>query len=128
MRCLIDTHALIWWLTQPDRIPEKTRDLLDDLANDVLISIATPWEMSIKIHSGKLDARDILYDIEYGHLDDQIRVLMAEVRHVIRAGSLPLHHRDPFDRLMIAQALELNLPIVSNDRIFDRYGVQRIWA
>ena len=127
MRCLLDTHTLLWWVTEPEILAPSIRDLLDDLANDVLMSIVTPWELAIKASTGKLDAGQILYDIEYGQLNQEVRLLGTEIKHVIRAGRLPYHHRDPFDRLLIAQALDLHIPIVSNDRIFDLYGVQRIW-
>jgi PIN domain nuclease of toxin-antitoxin system len=127
MRYLLDTHALLWWVTEPEVLAPSTRDLLDDLANDVLMSIVTPWELAIKTSTGKLDAYQILHDIEHDQLNQQVRLLGADVSHVIRAGRLPQHHRDPFDRLLIAQALDLSIPIVSNDRTLDLYGVQRIW-
>jgi len=127
MKCLLDTHTLLWWITVPELLVPSTRDLLDDLSNEVLMSIVTPWELAIKNETGKLDASQILRDIEKGDLDQEVQLLNAEIKHVIQAGRLPSHHRDPFDRLLIAQALDLRIPIVSNDRIFDMYGVQRIW-
>jgi PIN domain nuclease of toxin-antitoxin system len=127
MRYLLDTHALLWWLSTPELLPPSLRDLLDDRSNELLLSIVTPWELAIKSNTGKLDAGQILRDIESGQLKGDVEILLAQVSHVIRAGMLPLHHRDPFDRLLTAQALELAIPIVSRDRIFDRYGVQRIW-
>ena len=127
MRYLLDTHTLLWWVTKPEALPPSLRDLLDDPANELLLSIAVPWELAIKTNTGKLDAHQILRDIEFGQLEQELRILRAEVSHVIRAGFLPLYHRDPFDRLLAAQALELAIPIVSRDAIFDRYGVQRIW-
>jgi PIN domain nuclease of toxin-antitoxin system len=128
MKYLLDTHALLWWVTKPEALPPSLRDLLDDPANELLLSVAVPWELAIKTNSGKLDAHQILRDIEFGQLEQELRVLRAEISHVIRAGFLPLHHRDPFDRLLAAQALELGISIVSHDRIFDLYGVQRIWS
>jgi PIN domain nuclease of toxin-antitoxin system len=127
MRYLLDTHALLWWLSTPELLPPSLRYLLDDRSNELLLSIVTPWELAIKSNTGKLDAGQILRDIESGQLKGDVEILLAQVSHVIRAGMLPLHHRDPFDRLLTAQALELAIPIVSRDRIFDRYGVQRIW-
>jgi len=91
------------------------------------MSIVTPWELAIKNGTGKLDAGQILLDIESGRLNQDVHLLSAEISHVIAAGGLPLHHRDPFDRLLIAQALNLGIPIISNDKTFDLYGVQRIW-
>ena len=127
MRYLLDTHTLLWWITTPEVLPQTLRDILDDRSNVLLLSVAVPWELAIKTNTGKLDAHQILRDIESGQLKLDLQVLQAEISHVIRAGLLPLHHRDPFDRLLAAQALELGIPIVSRDTIFDRYGVQRIW-
>jgi PIN domain nuclease of toxin-antitoxin system len=127
MRYLLDTHTFLWWVTAPEVLPLSLRDFLDDPSHELLLSIAVPWELAIKTNSGKLDARQILRDIELGQLEIELQVLRAEVSHVIRAGFLPLHHRDPFDRLLAAQALDLGIPIVSHDRIFDLYGVKRIW-
>lgn len=128
MKCLLDTHALLWWVTSPEILPATLRDFLDDRSNDLLLSIATPWELAIKTNIGKLDASQILRDMEIGPLKEDLQVLHASVSHVIRAGLLPLHHRDPFDRLLAAQALDLGVPLVSRDRVFDLYGVKRMWV
>ena len=127
MKYLLDTHTFLWWVTAPEVLPLTLRDFLDDPSHELLLSIAVPWELAIKTNSGKLDARQILRDIELGQLEIELQVLRAEVSHVIRDGFLPLHHRAPFDRLLAAQALDLGIPIVSHDRIFDLYGVKRIW-
>jgi PIN domain nuclease of toxin-antitoxin system len=127
MRYLLDTHTFLWWVTEPEVLPQTLRDFLDDPSHELLLSVVIPWELAIKTNSGKLDARQILRDLELGQLDQDLQVLRVEISHVIRAGFLPLHHRDPFDRLLAAQALELAIPIVSRDRIFDLYGVKRIW-
>jgi PIN domain nuclease of toxin-antitoxin system len=127
MRYLLDTHTLLWWVTAPEVLPQSLRDFLDDPSNELLLSVAVPWELAIKTNTGKLDAHQILCDIESGQLKMELEVLRAEISHVIRAGLLPLHHRDPFDRLLAAQALDLRVPIVSRDRVFDLYGVKRIW-
>jgi PIN domain nuclease of toxin-antitoxin system len=127
MKYLLDTHTLLWWITKPEALPETLRAFLDDRTNELLLSVAVPWELAIKTNTGKLDAHQILHDLELGQLEQELQILRAAISHVIRAGLLPLHHRDPFDRLLIAQALDLGIPIVSRDRIFDSYGVQRIW-
>ena len=127
MRCLLDTHSLLWWITKPEILPPSLCIFLDDPSNDLLLSVAVPWELAIKTKTGTLDATLVLREIQRGQLSVDLQVLRAEVSHVIRAGLLPLHHRDPFDRLLTAQALELGIPIVSCDRIFDVYGVKRIW-
>lgn len=127
MKCLLDTHALLWWVTTPEVLSPALLDLLSDRSNELLLSVAVPWELAIKTNTGKLDAGKILREIEFGRLKEDLQMLPAEVSHVIRAGMLPLHHRDPFDRLLAAQALELGVPIVSLDTKFDLYGVKRIW-
>jgi PIN domain nuclease of toxin-antitoxin system len=128
MRYLLDTHTLLWWVSTPEALPPSLRDLLDDRCNELLLSVATPWELAIKTNSGKLDATQILRDIESGQLKGDVEILLAQVSQVIRSGMLPLHHRDPFDRLLAAQALDLGIPLLSRDPVFDLYGVQRIWA
>lgn len=127
MKYLLDTHTLLWTIESPNVLSRQARKIIDDRASQLLISIATPWELAIKTNSGKLDAKELLEGFADSMSSAGYELLNAEVEHVIRAGMLPLHHRDPFDRLMAAQALELRVPIISRDRIFDLYGVKRIW-
>jgi PIN domain nuclease of toxin-antitoxin system len=127
MKYLLDTHTLLWWVTEPETLSQSLLDFLDDPSNELLLSVAVAWELAIKTNTGRLDASQLLREIEYGQLKQDLLVLPAEVAHVIRAGLLPLHHRDPFDRLLAAQALDLGIAVISRDRIFDRYGVRRVW-
>jgi PIN domain nuclease of toxin-antitoxin system len=127
MTYLLDTHTFLWILNTPEVLPARVQSIVEDHFATLLVSIATPWEMAIKVASGKLEAADILDDFEGAVARGRFTVLETTVRQVIRAGTLPPHHRDPFDRLLAAQALDLRIPIVSRDEIFDRYGVQRIW-
>ena len=127
MTYLLDTHTFIWILNTPEVLSARIQSIVEDRFAALLISIATPWEMAIKVASGKLEAADILDDFEGAMARGRFTVLETTVRQVIRAGRLPPHHRDPFDRLLAAQALDLRIPIVSNDRVFDMYGVKRIW-
>jgi PIN domain nuclease of toxin-antitoxin system len=127
MRYLLDSHALLWTLESPSKLSVQVRKIVDDRTSALLVSIATPWELAIKTNSGKLDVRELLEGFAHTISSAGYELLNTEVQHVIRAGMLPLHHRDPFDRLLAAQALELGMPIVSRDRIFDLYGVKRIW-
>lgn len=124
MRYLLDTHTLLWALDTPEELPETVRLIIENPSSSLLISIATPWELAIKTQSGKLDANDLLDRFEQlaGY-----NLIETEVSHVIRAGRLPLVHRDPFDRLMVAQAMLMGLTLLSCDTIFDRYGAKRIW-
>jgi PIN domain nuclease of toxin-antitoxin system len=124
VRYLLDTHTLLWALDTPEELPETVRLIIENPSSSLLISIATPWELAIKTHSGKLDANDLLDRFEQlaGYV-----LIETEISHVIRAGRLPLVHRDPFDRLMAAQAMLMGLTLLSCDTIFDRYGAKRIW-
>jgi len=103
------------------------RQVIDDRASTLFVSIATPWELAIKTNSGRLDVRELLTAFDRSLSFAGYQLLETTVTQVVRAGLLPLHHRDPFDRLLAAQALELDLPLLSSDRIFDLYGVTRIW-
>jgi PIN domain nuclease of toxin-antitoxin system len=127
VKLLLDTHAAIWALDSPDRLGHHGRQLVAHPANEILISAVVPWEIAIKMNSGKMPphvlATDFLRVIhEMGFTFIEIHPL-----HAIRSGLLPLYHRDPFDRLLAAQSLELGVPLISIDTIFDRYGVERIW-
>ncbi len=128
MRYLLDSHTLLWTIESPNKLSRLARKIIDDQASVLFVSIATPWELAIKTNSGKLDAQELLREFDRSISSSGYELLNTEVPHVIRAGMLPLHHRDPFDRLMAAQALELGLPIVSRDSVFDLYGVTRIWG
>jgi len=131
MTFLLDSHVLLWAVDSPEKLSKRAAEIIHAENEVVLISIATPWELSIKSNEARkndrLDISELLGDFEGAVLTAGYQVLEATVSHVIRAGLLPLLHRDPFDRLLAAQALDLRIPIVSRDPIFDRYGVKRIW-
>jgi len=126
-RYLLDTHAFLWHIRTPEVLPGKVFSIMNDRGVDILVSIATPWEIAIKAKTGKLEASDILIGFEARVTEAKFELLETTVNQVIRGGSLPLHHRDPFDRLLIAQAFDLRIPILSNDDVLDHYGVRRIW-
>ena len=128
MRYLLDSHTLMWALESPLKLAAGARRIVEDPQAELLLSIATPWEFAIKSNLNKLDARKILEQFEQLIASGGFELLDTEVSHVIRSGMLPWHHKDPFDRLLAAQALELRIPMVSRDRIFDLYGVSRVWA
>ena len=128
MKALLDTHALLWWVADSARLSETARRLIRDDSNEILVSAASAWEIATKYRLGKLPggetvARDVVGCIgTQGFTELQISVADAE-----RAGRLPRPHRDPFDRMLIAQALARDLPLVSVDAAFDRYAVNRVW-
>ncbi|MDE2982551.1 MAG: type II toxin-antitoxin system VapC family toxin [Gemmatimonadota bacterium] len=128
MRVLVDTHAFLWWLAGNPRLPEPARAVIDDSDNNVLVSAASAWEITTKHRLGKLPGADIVAgDVMAAIEDHGFQPLAITVAHAERAGRLPGSHRDPFDRMLIAQALAHDLPLVSNESLFDRHGVRRIW-
>lgn len=128
MRLLLDTHAFLWWLVDSPRLPRPICRAIEDEANDVLVSAASAWEIAIKYWLGKLPELEALaLDISGAIARQDFLELPITVADAARAGSLPDLHRDPFDRMLIAQALLGNLALVSNDPLFDRYGVRRLW-
>jgi PIN domain nuclease of toxin-antitoxin system len=127
MTFLLDTRTFLWLLRAPENLPSPVRALAAEPSNDLALSVVTPWEMAIKASLGKLDAAGILDNFERLVELAGYSILETTISHVIRGGRLPLHHKDPFDRLLAAQALELQLPLLSGDEAFDWYGVHRIW-
>ena len=128
MKYLLDTHAFLWALRSPDEIPDRARAILADPGSDLLISIVIPWEIAIKSGVGKLKNISNLLDNFEGQVTaGGFRMVETSVRQAIQSGRLPLHHKDPFDRLLISQALDFDLPVIGCDEMFARYGVQRVW-
>ena len=128
MRLLLDTHVLIWWLAGDPMLSANAKAAVADAANKAFVSAASAWEIATKYRIGKLpQAAALAADIS-GVLGGQGFVeLPITVRHGQAAGGLPGPHRDPFDRMLIAQALLSDLVLVSNEAVFDRYGVRRLW-
>ena len=124
MRVLLDSHIFLWSATGSSQISIALQDRIVE-AEQVYVSLASEWELTIKEHNGKLQAPARVGDIfdRYLHATT-VQVLEIERSHFRRLAQLPLHHRDPFDRLLIAQALEQDLTVVTSDRIFARYGVK----
>ncbi len=127
MTYLLDTHTLIWFLRGPQALPLRIRQLIEDPETVLAISLATPWEISIKVSVGRLDAQDILDDFEAILSRGQFNLLTPTVSQVIRSGRMPHYHRDPFDRLIAYQSLDLGWTLLSKDVAFDAYGVRRLW-
>ncbi|HEX4602782.1 MAG TPA: type II toxin-antitoxin system VapC family toxin [Candidatus Angelobacter sp.] len=128
MRLLIDTHALLWWLADDPALPASARKHLAKTGNSVLVSSASAWEIATKFRIGKLpDAGDLLADFAGYLARERLEGLAISTDHAVRAGLLPGPHKDPFDRMLIAQAQAENLPILSNDAAFDAYRIRRLW-
>ncbi|MBV9037421.1 MAG: type II toxin-antitoxin system VapC family toxin [Acidobacteriaceae bacterium] len=128
MRPLLDTHALLWWLSDDPALTRAARMVIAETRNTIFVSAASAWEIATKVRLGKLPtAADLTTDFA-GYLQREgFQILAISGEHAIRAGLLPGPHKDPFDRLLIAQAQAENMPIVSNESLFDTYGVRRIW-
>ena len=128
MNVLLDTHAFLWFVLDDPHISETATDTIAEPENEVFVSPASYWEIAIKISVGKYSLDEPLQSF----FEDQITsnrfsILHIEPKHVAPLTSLPFHHRDPFDRLMVAQAIVEQIPIVSNDPVLDNYGVNRLW-
>ena len=127
MKILLDTHALIWWFGNESRLSRRASSIIADPNNTVLVSAAVAWELAIKVNLGKFDALALTIELPRYTAEEGLEELPISMEQAVRAGLLPLHHRDPFDRLLVAQAQALNVPVLSGDRVLDQYDVQRIW-
>ena len=125
MKLLLDTHALLWYLTTPEKLPAAAHRAIRAADNEVYASLASAWEISIKVAIGRLD-----FDAQW--LERAIPAVGVEVlgislQHTARIAELPLHHRNPFDRMLVAQALCESMTLVSRDRELEQYGVRMLW-
>jgi PIN domain nuclease of toxin-antitoxin system len=128
MRVLLDTHVLLWWLSGEEALSAAARSAIADADNETFVSAASAWEISIKYKQGRLPtAANFVADLDEAIARHGFSAVPITVHHGNRAGALPLHHKDPFDRMLIAQALAESLTLVSNERLFDNYGVARLW-
>jgi PIN domain nuclease of toxin-antitoxin system len=128
MRLLLDTHAFLWWLDGDRRLPRRLRGVLGDSTNEVLVSAASVWEITTKARLGKLPGATAIAADVPGCINSQGFVPLAmTAHHAQRAGALGGAHRDPFDRMLIAQAQAEGVPVASDEAVFDAYGVPRLW-
>ena len=124
MNLLLDTNIFIWLNDSPQRIPDRIMSIVTDPTNNLSLSLVSVWEMQIKIQLGKLELQDSLQQIlTTQHSDNNLQILGIDLSHILRLASLPHHHRDPFDRLLIAQAQAEDLILVSADGVFGHYDV-----
>ncbi len=128
MRLLLDTHTFLWFVLNDPQLSGTARALIEDPANDIFISPANYWEIAIKVRLKKLDLFAPYDDFMHrGIVGNDFEILPIEPKHTSLLTTLPQHHKDPFDRLLTAQALVEGLPIVSVDAALDPYGVNRLW-
>jgi len=128
MKAILDTHSLLWYLEGNPRLSAAARAFIDPLANELFVSIASLWEIAIKCSLGKLNLAKPFETMFPEQLQrNSIEILNIRIEHLNKLCTLPLHHRDPFDRLLTSQALVDGIPIISADPALDDYGVTRIW-
>ena len=128
MRTLLDTHAFLWWIADSGRLSDTARRVIENDADTIFVSAASAWEIATKHRIGKLaHAEAVALDVTGSIAGQGFEELAITVGDAERAGGLPGPHSDPFDRMLIAQALARNMTIVSVDRMFDGYGVHRLW-
>ncbi len=127
MRALLDTHAFLWAIAEQDKLSAVVQQIYTG-PNDLWLSVASIWEAMIKSRSGKLPLpQPVGPYLVKEMVKNRIEILPIKLDHVLRIEVLPLHHRDPFDRILIAQSLEEDLPLITSDSLFKKYSVQTIW-
>ncbi len=127
MKLLLDTHTFIWWASDPARLSVPAKAALGDPANEVWVSVASIWEMVIKVQLGKLTLRLPLIDIITQQQSNGVLLLSVSAAHVLAVEGLPAAHKDPFDRLLVAQANVEGAELVSADPVFRQYPVRILW-
>lgn len=128
MKLLLDTHTFIWWDSDPEQLSSRVLELCQDQANTLILSVASIWEMQIKVQLGKLKLKLPFAElVENQQRINTIQVLPIELGHVLEIDKLPPHHKDPFDRLLIAQAVVEEAVLLSKDTTFSAYSVQVVW-
>jgi len=128
LKYLLDSHVLFWIITGDLQLSRKAKNIYLDEKNKIFISIASLWEIAIKISLNKLSISMRLPEFVQEHvIANEISIMPIELTHIYNLENLPFYHRDPFDRLIIAQSMAEKINILSNDTVFDRYPVKRIW-
>lgn len=128
MRTLLDTSAFLWFISGSDRLSDTARNHIADMDNDLVLSIASLWEIAIKTSLGKLELAKPFEQLIPDQLEQNaIRILPMTLHHLSTVAHLEFHHRDPFDRLIIAQGITERLPVITSDTIFRKYPVEVMW-
>jgi len=128
MRILLDTHVFLWWITDAQNLSDNARTIIENTDHELYFSVASAWEIGIKVKTGKLDLPENLEQfITENLVQNHIFVLPIQLSHTLAVYHLPLQHRDPFDRILIAQSQVETMPLLTADPWFGRYDVQTIW-
>ena len=128
MKLLLDTHVLLWWHSEPSRLSERANTAISDFDNEIFISIVNGWEIQIKAQLGKLAlAKPLNIILEQEQATNDFRLLPVTMAHVLALDLFPLHHRDPFDRLLVAQAHQEEMTLVTHDPTLSAYSTPLLW-
>jgi PIN domain nuclease of toxin-antitoxin system len=127
MNLLIDTHVFLWWDSQPEKIPNRALSALEDPDNTIWLSLVSIWEVQIKTQLGKLTIHQPLDSLVQQQQQNGIQLLPIKLNHILAIQPLPYYHKDPFDRLLIAQSIAENLTCVSADSVFKQYNIPILW-
>lgn len=128
MRCLLDTHAFLWAVNESPRLSHRAREIIEDGENELLLSVASLWEIAIKLSTGKLKLELPFMELATRKTSAHgVVVMPITADHLDTVSRLPFHHRDPFDRLIVAQCISENISLPVRDEVLDGYGVERLW-
>ena len=128
MRLLVDTHAFIWFSTDDKRLSTNAGEILSDRSNELLISVGSFWELAIKSRLGKLSLSTSFGEfVNEASIRVPFSLLPLEMPHIELVSQLPIHHRDPFDRMLVAQAIVERVPVLTNDAEFENYDIKIVW-
>ncbi len=127
MKLLLDTHTFLWWISEPEKLSRRALELCQDTENILVLSAASIWEMQIKVQLGKLQIKMPLAELIHEQQENGIEVLPVEASHIFAVETLPNHHKDPFDRLLVAQAIVEGAILISADPLIAQYPVKVEW-
>lgn len=127
MAYLLDTHALLWFLSGNPNLPESIKNLIEDRDQQISVSLVSFWEMAIKLQIGKLKLPESIEDLLVKTQQEHIEIVQLKPQHILTLQTLPLHHRDPFDRILLAQCQSESLTLISKDGQFNAYQIPTIW-
>jgi PIN domain nuclease of toxin-antitoxin system len=128
MNLLLDTHAFLWFIDGSAKLSQRARELIEDQGNAKLVSVASLWEMGLKMSLGRLELAQPFEELIPRQMElNGFGLLPVRISHIAKTISLSFHHRDPFDRMIVAQCMAEGLSVVSLDPVFDKYSVQRLW-
>ena len=126
-RVLLDTHALVWWVEGREKLSTTARETIEDADTVVLVSAASAWELAIKTRLGKFKSRELAEALDEQIVEEGFVPLSISIEHALRAGAFDSPHKDPFDRMLVAQAQLEDVSVISKDTAFDSFAVRRIW-